>query len=52
MVLHVVTCYAGGTRSNPQAGNLTIQFISEMAICAICACLHIALTLYVNRSGV
>ncbi len=48
----VVTCYAGGTRSNPQVGNLTIQFISEMAICAICAicaCLHIALTLYVNR---
>ncbi len=27
----VVTCYAGGSTSDPQAGNLTIQIIGEMA---------------------
>ncbi len=26
----VVTCFAGGSTSDPQAGNLTIQVISEM----------------------
>ncbi len=28
----VVTCYAGGLRSNPQAGNLTIQVVGETNI--------------------